>query len=108
MELTLSTFVMARVAPATRRMAFAPPRLFRYIVMPTVRRRIIEKAGLKGYDRNTVRDDAMMDQTKHDINACFRNARDLLRAAKRLLEVEKLPNIGFHLAVLALEEVGKR
>jgi len=49
----------------------------------------------------------MIDQTKQDIEACFRNARDLLRAAKRLLEDERLPNISFHLAVLALEEVGK-
>jgi AbiV family abortive infection protein len=49
----------------------------------------------------------MTDQTRDDVEACFRNARDLLRAAKRLLEDEKLPNISFHLAVLALEEVGK-
>jgi AbiV family abortive infection protein len=49
----------------------------------------------------------MTDQTRQDVEACFGNARDLLRAAKRLLEDERLPNISFHLAVLALEEIGK-
>jgi AbiV family abortive infection protein len=71
-------------------------------------RRIVILAKIpKGYAHNTARDRTMIDQTKHDVEACFRNARDLLRAAKRLLEDEKLPNISFHLAVLALEEVGK-
>jgi AbiV family abortive infection protein len=31
----------------------------------------------------------------------------LLRAVKRILDDEKLPNVAFHLAILALEEVGK-
>ncbi len=41
------------------------------------------------------------------IQACFDNARDLLRAAKRVLADEQLPNIAFHLGILALEEIGK-
>src|SRR5262249_31865734 len=48
-----------------------------------------------------------MGEIAHPIQACFENARDLLRAAKRVLDDEKLPNIAFHLAILALEEVGK-
>ena len=48
-----------------------------------------------------------MDQINDPIQACFANARDLLRAAKRVLDDEKLPNIAFHLTLLALEEVGK-
>jgi AbiV family abortive infection protein len=48
-----------------------------------------------------------MDQIIDPIQACFANARDLLRAAKRVLADEKLSNVAFHLAVLALEEVGK-
>jgi AbiV family abortive infection protein len=48
-----------------------------------------------------------MGEITHPIQACFENARDLLRAAKRVLDDEKLPNIAFHLAILALEEVGK-
>jgi AbiV family abortive infection protein len=48
-----------------------------------------------------------MDQIVDPIQACFANARDLLRAAKRVLDDEKLPNVAFHLAILALEEVGK-
>ena len=48
-----------------------------------------------------------MDQICDLIQACFTNARDLLRAAKRVLDDEKLPNVAFHLAILALEEVGK-
>jgi AbiV family abortive infection protein len=47
------------------------------------------------------------EQTKKRIEACLANARDSLRAAKRVLEEEKLPNISFHLTVLALEEIGK-
>jgi AbiV family abortive infection protein len=46
-------------------------------------------------------------QTKKRIEACLANARDSLRAAKRVLEDEKLPNVSFHLTVLALEEIGK-
>lgn len=48
-----------------------------------------------------------MEQTKATIEACFAHARDLLRAAKRILDDEKLPNISFHLSLLALEEIGK-
>jgi AbiV family abortive infection protein len=48
-----------------------------------------------------------MDQTKRDVEACFAHARDLLRAAKRVLEAEQLPSVSFHLAILALEEIGK-
>jgi AbiV family abortive infection protein len=48
-----------------------------------------------------------MDQINAPIQACFVNARDLLRAARRVLDDEKLPNIAFHLAIFALEEVGK-
>jgi AbiV family abortive infection protein len=47
------------------------------------------------------------EQTKRTINACFGHARDLLRAARRVLEAERLPNIAFHLTVLALEEIAK-
>src|SRR5712675_513494 len=46
-------------------------------------------------------------ESKGAIEACFSHARDLLRAAKRVLDDEKLPNIAFHLATLALEEIGK-
>lgn len=48
-----------------------------------------------------------MTGTDRSIQACFDNARDLLRAAKRVLADEQLPNIAFHLAILALEEIGK-
>jgi AbiV family abortive infection protein len=48
-----------------------------------------------------------MNQTDQPLQACFANARNLLRAAKRVLDDEKLPNVAFHLAILALEEVGK-
>jgi AbiV family abortive infection protein len=48
-----------------------------------------------------------MDQINDPIQACFANARDLLRAAKRVLNDEKLANVAFHLTILALEEVGK-
>lgn len=39
--------------------------------------------------------------------ACLSHAEDLIRAAIRILSDEKLPNISYHLAVLALEEIGK-
>ena len=39
--------------------------------------------------------------------ACLSHADDLIRAAKRILSDEKLPHISYHLAVLALEEIGK-
>jgi AbiV family abortive infection protein len=48
-----------------------------------------------------------MTDTNQSIRVCFDNARDLLRAAKRVLTDEQLPNVAFHLAILALEEVGK-
>jgi AbiV family abortive infection protein len=48
-----------------------------------------------------------MDQIVQPVQACFTNARDLLRAAKRVLDDEKLPSVAFHLTILALEEVGK-
>jgi AbiV family abortive infection protein len=47
------------------------------------------------------------ERTKRTIDACFGHARDLLRAARRVLEEERLPNIAFHLTVLALEEIAK-
>ena len=39
-------------------------------------------------------------------DACLSHAADLLRAAKKVQE-EHLPNIAYHLATLALEEIGK-
>jgi AbiV family abortive infection protein len=48
-----------------------------------------------------------MDQTNRDVEACLGHGRALLRAAKRVLQDEQLPNITFHLTVLALEEIGK-
>lgn len=39
--------------------------------------------------------------------ACLDHADDLIRSANRILSDEKLPNISYHLAVLALEEIGK-
>lgn len=48
-----------------------------------------------------------MDQITDPVQACFSNAHDLLRAAKRLLDDENLPNVAFHLTILALEEIGK-
>jgi AbiV family abortive infection protein len=44
-----------------------------------------------------------MDQTNRDVQACLGHASDLLRAAKRVLQDEQLPNM----TVLALEEIGK-
>lgn len=40
------------------------------------------------------------------IDACLQHATDLVRAA-RAVQAIRLPNIAYHLAVLALEEVGK-
>jgi AbiV family abortive infection protein len=48
-----------------------------------------------------------MDQVTDPVQACFSNARDLLRAAMRVLNDEKLTNVAFHLTILALEEIGK-
>jgi AbiV family abortive infection protein len=39
--------------------------------------------------------------------ACYSHAAELLKAAKKLLEEPATPNIAYHLALLALEEVGK-
>ena len=39
--------------------------------------------------------------------ACLSHADDLLRSAKTILETDKLPNVSYHLAALALEEIGK-
>jgi AbiV family abortive infection protein len=41
------------------------------------------------------------------IAACQSHAEDLLNAAKTVLKDERLPNIAYHLATLALEEIGK-
>ena len=38
---------------------------------------------------------------------CVRHAKDLVRAGRAVLKVEKIPNIAYHLGILALEEVGK-
>jgi len=46
-------------------------------------------------------------EIKQRVDACVANASDLLRAAKRTMDDEKLPNISFHLTILALEEIGK-
>ena len=41
------------------------------------------------------------------IDACFVNAEELLRAASLLLEQGGAPRLAYHLALLALEEIGK-
>jgi AbiV family abortive infection protein len=41
------------------------------------------------------------------IEGCFANADDLLRGARGLMEREQLPRLAYHLALVALEEVGK-
>lgn len=46
------------------------------------------------------------DRDRDHIDACLRHAADLIRGAKALLE-QQLANLAFHLATLALEEVGK-
>lgn len=38
---------------------------------------------------------------------CVEHAKKLTRAAKTVLEIERLPNVAYHLCVLALEEIGK-
>lgn len=38
---------------------------------------------------------------------CLSNAKDLLKAANKILNEENLPNIAYSLAVIALEEIGK-
>src|SRR5262245_11398872 len=51
-------------------------------------------------------DDRIPDEVEKISKACREHARDLLRGALRLKE-ENLPHLAFHLAVLALEEIGK-
>lgn len=46
------------------------------------------------------------DETINLIKACHSHAQDLLKASKKLLE-DNQPHIAYHLAVLALEEIGK-
>jgi len=46
-------------------------------------------------------------EVKTVYRACLSNTEDLLRAAKSVLDEENLPNIACHLAVIALEEIGK-
>lgn len=46
------------------------------------------------------------DKIQNIFNACLSHAEDLLQAAKRIQE-EHLSNIAYHLAALALEEIGK-
>ncbi|WP_114943215.1 AbiV family abortive infection protein [Microvirga calopogonii] len=41
------------------------------------------------------------------IEMCLDHADDLLRAARRLLDGDDLPNLAYHFATLALEEIGK-
>src|SRR5712691_9236610 len=38
---------------------------------------------------------------------CLKHARDLIESAERVLTNEGFPNIAYHLAILALEEIGK-
>jgi AbiV family abortive infection protein len=40
-------------------------------------------------------------------DVCISHAQDLLNASKKVFDKLKLPNISYHLAVLALEEIGK-
>lgn len=47
------------------------------------------------------------DNIESIISACLEQAENLLRASKTILEKESLPSIAYHLATLALEEVGK-
>lgn len=48
-----------------------------------------------------------IEHAKRIIAACLANAHDLIRVAKRALDDERLPNVAYHLSVLALEEIGK-
>jgi AbiV family abortive infection protein len=43
----------------------------------------------------------------HVRRACLDHSRDLLAAAERVVRDEGFPNIAYHLAILALEEIGK-
>jgi AbiV family abortive infection protein len=46
-------------------------------------------------------------EAKKVMDACYVHAAELLNAAGKLLEEPAMPNIAYHLALLALEEVGK-
>ena len=46
-------------------------------------------------------------KAREKIEQCLAHADDLIRSAKSALETDKLPNIAYHLATLALEEIGK-
>src|SRR5690242_13074923 len=48
----------------------------------------------------------MTEKQKLLIYSCTKNAEDLINAAKTTLN-SNLPNIAFHLSVLAIEEIGK-
>jgi len=52
-------------------------------------------------------DDSSGNKLQDVVSACLSNAEDLIRAARRVLDEEKLPNIAYHLAAIALEEIGK-
>lgn len=39
--------------------------------------------------------------------ACCDNAERMLNAAERLLQADPIPNLAYHFATLALEELGK-
>lgn len=47
------------------------------------------------------------DKAQSKLETCLLHADDLLRSAKTVLSTDDLPNVAFHLAALALEEIGK-
>lgn len=47
------------------------------------------------------------EKLKHILKVCFEHASQLLAAAKTVLDKDNLPNVAYHLATLALEEIGK-
>lgn len=55
----------------------------------------------------SVADRAKLESVFRAADNSILNSRDLLRSAKTVLDVEKLPNVSFGLSVLALEEIGK-
>ena len=66
---------------------------------------------MSGKKRNMPKEEGTEDNrramVKRTIDACLSHASDLVRAAKGVLNEERLPNIAYHLAALALEEIGK-
>jgi AbiV family abortive infection protein len=78
---------------------------------PINKRQTVLTAGFVGYvfgNTNILNiDKKIPDNVISSRNACLSHAEDLIRAARRILADEKLPNISYHLAVLALEEIGK-